>query len=109
MPIGGMITSATRELMIFPKAPPMITPTARSNAFPFVINSLNSSINFFIFTYLSKTIIVRIAKPTIGISTLVSNRAFHTNSLSTSTLARFFSVIIKQISIDQQSEGNDGR
>ena len=34
-PTIGMIKSATREETIFPKAPPMTTPTAKSNTFPF--------------------------------------------------------------------------
>ena len=40
--MGGMITSATRELTIFPKATPMITPTARSTTLPRMANSRNS-------------------------------------------------------------------
>jgi hypothetical protein len=36
------MTSSTNELTIFPKAAPMITPTAKSIAFPLAINSLNS-------------------------------------------------------------------
>jgi hypothetical protein len=38
---AGVITSSTNELTILPKAAPMITPTARSIAFPLAINSLN--------------------------------------------------------------------
>ena len=34
-PTIGMIISATREATIFPKAPPITTPTAKSNTFPF--------------------------------------------------------------------------
>src|ERR1700732_3477146 len=39
---GGMMTSLTSEVTIDPKAAPMITPTARSKAFPLTANSLNS-------------------------------------------------------------------
>src|SRR5262249_49066822 len=39
---GGMSTSFTSESTILPKAAPMITPTARSKALPFIANSLNS-------------------------------------------------------------------
>src|ERR1700745_3709270 len=41
-PTGGMRMSLTSELMIPPKAAPIITPTARSTAFPLTANSLNS-------------------------------------------------------------------
>src|SRR5215471_6981947 len=41
-PIGGMITSCTNDDTIFPNAPPMITPTARSMTLPRIANSLNS-------------------------------------------------------------------
>src|SRR5205823_3040918 len=41
-PTGGMRMSLTSELMIPPKAAPIITPTARSTAFPLIANSLNS-------------------------------------------------------------------
>src|SRR6204780_1014537 len=41
-PMGGMMTSATREFTILPKAPPITTPTARSTTLPFIANSLNS-------------------------------------------------------------------
>ena len=34
----------TRELTILEKAPPTITPTAKSKTFPLLINSLNSLI-----------------------------------------------------------------
>ncbi len=34
--------SFTTELTIFPKAPPMMMPTARSTTFPLTANSLNS-------------------------------------------------------------------
>ena len=34
--------SSTNEVTIFPKAAPIITPTARSITFPLDINSLNS-------------------------------------------------------------------
>ena len=39
---SGMMRSPTTESTILPKAPPMITPTARSMTFPFIANSLNS-------------------------------------------------------------------
>jgi hypothetical protein len=38
----GMMTSPTSESTILPKAPPMITPTARSITLPLTANSLNS-------------------------------------------------------------------
>ena len=38
----GVITSPTREETIAPKAPPMITPMAKSTTLPFTANSLNS-------------------------------------------------------------------
>ncbi len=34
--------SSTNEEIIFPKAPPITTPTARSITFPRIANSLNS-------------------------------------------------------------------
>src|SRR5260370_39697712 len=40
--MGGMITSSTNEVTIFPNAAPMITPTARSMTLPLTANSLNS-------------------------------------------------------------------
>src|SRR4051812_19441378 len=40
--IGGMMMSLTSELTMPPKAAPIITPTARSNAFPLIANSLKS-------------------------------------------------------------------
>jgi hypothetical protein len=40
--MGGMITSATSEETIFPKAAPMITPTARSTTLPRLTNDPNS-------------------------------------------------------------------
>src|SRR6266404_9104540 len=40
--LSGMTTSATSELTIFPNAPPMTTPTARSRTFPRMADSLNS-------------------------------------------------------------------
>ena len=33
-PMGGMTTSFTNELTIFPNTPPMMTATARSSTFP---------------------------------------------------------------------------
>src|SRR3954466_13811624 len=41
-PIGGIRMSFTREVIIPPKAAPMITPIAKSIAFPLTANSLNS-------------------------------------------------------------------
>ena len=41
-PMGGMITSATSELVIFPNAAPMITPTARSTTLPRAMNVLKA-------------------------------------------------------------------
>src|SRR6266403_6100360 len=41
-PIGGMITSSTSDETIFPKATPIITPTAKSTILPRMANSLNS-------------------------------------------------------------------
>ncbi|TDM08647.1 MAG: 4-hydroxythreonine-4-phosphate dehydrogenase PdxA [Ideonella sp. MAG2] len=41
-PTKGMIKSETTESTILPKAPPMMTPTARSTTLPFIANSLNS-------------------------------------------------------------------
>src|ERR1043166_1811547 len=40
--MGGVRTSATSELTILPKAPPMMTPTAISTTLPRIANSLNS-------------------------------------------------------------------
>src|SRR5687768_8565018 len=40
--MGGMMTSATRDAMIFPNAAPMMTPTARSITLPLSANCLNS-------------------------------------------------------------------
>src|SRR5689334_19127969 len=41
-PIGGIRISFTSEVMMLPKAAPMMTPTARSIALPLTANSLNS-------------------------------------------------------------------
>ena len=41
-PIGGINTSLTSEVMIFPNAAPMMMPTAMSSTFPRMANSLNS-------------------------------------------------------------------
>ena len=41
-PIGGMTTSSTSPVTILPKAPPMMTPTARSTTLPRAMNSRNS-------------------------------------------------------------------
>ena len=40
----GVITSSINELTILPKAPPIITPIAKSTTLPFMANSLNSLI-----------------------------------------------------------------
>ena len=40
--IRGMIMSLTRESTIFPKAPPIMTPTARSMTLPLTAKALNS-------------------------------------------------------------------
>src|SRR4051812_13709921 len=50
MPTIGMIRSLTRESTILPKAPPMITPTARSITLPFTANSRNSLIIDIVFS-----------------------------------------------------------
>ena len=42
VPITGMIRSFTTESTILPKAPPIMTPTARSMTLPLTANSLNS-------------------------------------------------------------------
>src|SRR5476651_1227879 len=41
-PSGGIRISFTNDVTIPPKAAPIITPTARSTAFPLTANSLNS-------------------------------------------------------------------
>ena len=41
-PIIGIIISLTNDDTIFPKAPPIITPIAKSITLPFTANSLNS-------------------------------------------------------------------
>src|SRR5712691_12794215 len=41
-PMGGMMTSATRDCTMEPKAAPMMMPTAMSTTFPRMANSLNS-------------------------------------------------------------------
>src|SRR2546425_2999966 len=41
-PIGGISTSLTSEVMIFPNAPPRMIPIAMSRTFPRIANSLNS-------------------------------------------------------------------
>ena len=45
-PIGGMMTSLTSELTIFPKAAPMMIPTAMSTTLPRMANFLNSDNHF---------------------------------------------------------------
>src|SRR5436190_19747109 len=44
-PTIGMIRSLTSESTILPKAPPMMTPTARSTTLPLTANSRNSLAN----------------------------------------------------------------
>ncbi|MNC38341.1 hypothetical protein D3C75_869390 [compost metagenome] len=44
LPIGGIRISLTTDVTIFPNAPPIMTPTARSITLPFTANSLNSLI-----------------------------------------------------------------
>jgi hypothetical protein len=41
--MGGMITSDTSEVMMDPKAAPMMIPTAMSRTLPLMMNFLNSS------------------------------------------------------------------
>jgi hypothetical protein len=41
-PMGGMSTSSTNEVTIFPKAAPITIPIARSTTLPRITNSLNS-------------------------------------------------------------------
>ena len=53
MPTIGMIMSFTNESTIFPKAAPIITPTARSITLPFIANALNSLIIPIVTTSLS--------------------------------------------------------
>src|SRR5690606_3278728 len=43
---SGIIMSFTSDVTIFPNAPPIMTPTARSMTFPFTAKSLNSLKNF---------------------------------------------------------------
>ena len=47
-PTAGMIRSATIEDTIFPKAPPIMIPTAMSTTLPRMANCLNSCNIFFI-------------------------------------------------------------
>ncbi len=56
IPSGGISTSATNELMIFPNAAPMIIPIAMSTTLPRIANVLNSFI-IDIVTLLSKKMI----------------------------------------------------
>jgi hypothetical protein len=44
LPITGMMMSLTSESTIFPKAPPMMTPTAKSSTLPLMAKSRNSCI-----------------------------------------------------------------
>ena len=46
IPIIGIKISLTKLVTIFPKAAPMITPTAKSTTLPRITNALNSSTNF---------------------------------------------------------------
>src|ERR1700730_18720635 len=50
-PIGGMMMSSTKDDTIFPKAAPIMTPTARSRTFPRMANSLNSLSTVFSFAF----------------------------------------------------------
>ena len=52
MPSSGMKMSLTRDVVILPNAPPMITPMAMSTTLPRMANALNSSKNFFIAEFL---------------------------------------------------------
>ena len=49
----GLIKLSVREVTILVKAPPMITPTAMSSAFPRRANALNSSTNFVNFSFIA--------------------------------------------------------
>lgn len=42
----GIRTLLVRAVVMFPKAPPMMTPTARSTTLPRMTNALNSRVNF---------------------------------------------------------------
>ncbi len=55
LPITGISTSLTNEPMIFPKAPPMMIPTAMSMTLPFIANSLNSDTMLILFPPVKKT------------------------------------------------------
>ncbi|MPN49694.1 hypothetical protein SDC9_197316 [bioreactor metagenome] len=44
--------SLTNDETILLKAPPIITPTAKSSTFPFIAKSLNSLMNFFPFSFI---------------------------------------------------------
>lgn len=50
--LDGLIILSVSDVTIAEKAPPMITPTARSITLPLEINSLNSRKNFFILKFL---------------------------------------------------------
>jgi hypothetical protein len=45
-PMGGMMTSLTSDVTIFPNAPPMMMPTAISTTFPRSANFRNSFMKF---------------------------------------------------------------
>ena len=47
LPTIGIMISFTSEVTIFPKAPPITTPIAKSTTLPFIANSLNSFHIFF--------------------------------------------------------------
>src|SRR5712664_2306387 len=56
-PIGGMITSSTSDETVFPKAAPIITPTAKSMTLPRMANSLNSfSMDVLLYFFLLMTL-----------------------------------------------------
>ena len=50
-PIGGITTSDTNDVTIFPNAPPMITPTAMSITLPLRANILNSLSSFMLHVF----------------------------------------------------------
>ena len=50
-PIGGITTSDTNDVTIFPNAPPMITPTAMSITLPLRANVLNSLSSFMLHVF----------------------------------------------------------
>jgi hypothetical protein len=54
-PKGGIIISLTKESTIFPKAAPIMIPTAISITLPLMANVLNSSPHFFNFSNMFKS------------------------------------------------------